>query len=70
LLDFFNRSYWKIAAMQLKRYSNEQYRKAREQSGRGRWDPPLRDTVSYLMAYMLGTGLVSDAASPSVVIGR
>ena len=70
LLDFFNRSYWKIAAMQLKRYNNEQYRKTREQSGRGRCDPPLRDTVSYLMAYMLGTGLVSEVASPSVVIGR
>ncbi len=64
LLDFFNRSYWKIEAMQLKRYNNEQYRKARERSGRGRSDPPLRDTVSYLMLYMLRTGLISDVAKP------
>jgi thioester reductase-like protein len=70
LLDFFNRSYWKIAAMQLKRYNNAQYRKARDQSGHGRCDPPLKDTVSYLMAYMLRAGLVSEVASPSGVIGR
>jgi thioester reductase-like protein len=58
LLDFFNQSYWKIAAMQLKRYNNEQYRKVRKQSG-GRCDPLLKDTISYLMAYMLRTGLIA-----------
>lgn len=60
LLDFFNRSYWKIAAMQLKRYNNDQYREARNQFGGARRDPPLRDTVSYLMAYMLRNKLIPD----------
>ena len=59
LLDFFNQSYWKIAAMQLKRYNNEQYRNARKQSG-GHSDPLLKDTISYLMAYMLRTGVIKD----------
>jgi thioester reductase-like protein len=59
LLDFFNQSYWKIAAMQLKRYNNEQYRKARKQSG-GRCDPLLKDTIGYLMAYMLRSGVITD----------
>ena len=59
LLDFFNRSYWKIAAMQLKRYNNEQYRKARKQSD-GRCDPLLKDTIGYLVAYMLRTGVIAE----------
>lgn len=64
LLDFFNRSHLKIAAMQHKRYSNDRYREARAQSDNGRADPPLRDTVSYLMAYMRREGLIeaSDRA--------
>jgi len=58
LLDFFNRSQVKLAAMQHKRYSNDGYRQARAASG-GRPDPILTDTVSYLMRHMIEEGLVA-----------
>jgi thioester reductase-like protein len=58
LLDFFNRSHRKIAAMQLKRYNNDGYRAARDRTGEGRGDPSLRETVSYLMDYMVREGLI------------
>jgi thioester reductase-like protein len=55
LLPFINRSQSNIAAMQHKRYNNDQYRKARR---RGCGDPALKDVVSYLMAYLLGEGMI------------
>jgi hypothetical protein len=58
LLDFFNRSQTKIAAMSHKRYSNEGYRQARDRSGAGRKDPPLSATVAYLMEFVRREGLV------------
>jgi thioester reductase-like protein len=58
LLDFIERSHRKIVRMQEKRYSNTRFRAALAQSGRGRPDPSLRKTVSYLMAYMLNEGLI------------
>jgi len=57
-LDFFNRAHSKIQAMQQKRYNNDQYREARAQSGSGRADPLLEDTVSYLVAYMRREGVI------------
>lgn len=62
-LGFLNQSHRKIAAMQLKRYNNQCYGKARDRSVNGRSDPSLKDTVSYLMAYMLREGLVSGVRS-------
>lgn len=53
LLPFINQSHLKIAAMQHKRYNNSRYREAKQLSSNTGADPPLRDTVSYLMAYML-----------------
>ena len=61
LLDFFNRSHEKIAAMQHKRYDNEGYRAARDRTGVGRADPTLGDTVDYLMAFLLKEGLIPRA---------
>jgi len=58
LLDFFTRSEEKIAAMQHKLYNNDHYREARRVAG-GCEDPPLKDTVAYLMTYMLREGLIS-----------
>jgi thioester reductase-like protein len=55
LLPFINRSYPKIAAMQHKRYNNDQYRKARPS---GYADPALKDVVSHLMGYLLGEGMI------------
>lgn len=63
LLDFFNRSQRKIAAMQRKRYNNDNYRAARNASGNGDSDPPLKDTVAYVMSYMLREGLIRDSRS-------
>ena len=60
LMDFFNRSQSKIAAMQHKRYNNDRYREARQLSGHGRGDPLLKDTVSYLMTYMLRRGIIHE----------
>lgn len=53
LLEFFTRSHLKIAAMQHKRYNNDRYREAMRLSCIVRGDPPLEDTLSYMMAYML-----------------
>jgi thioester reductase-like protein len=58
LLDFFNRSHPKIAAMSHKRYSNDGYRRARDLSGTGRNDPSLAATVAYLMTFVKREGLV------------
>lgn len=58
LLDFFNRSHPKIAAMSHKRYNNDAYRRARDRSGAGLKDPPLSATVAYLMAFVLREGLI------------
>ncbi len=65
LMDFFIRSQDKLAAMQHKRYNNDAYRKARGMCG-GRREPPLDDTVSYIVDYMLRTGIITaDAGSRS-----
>jgi thioester reductase-like protein len=62
LLDFFNRSQEKIAAMQQKRYNNDNYREARRLSGRPS-EPTLAEIVSYLMAYMRREGLIRGSRS-------
>jgi thioester reductase-like protein len=59
LLDFFNRSHRKVAAMQHKRYNNDRYREARQRSGNGCAAPPLQDIVSYLIAYMRCEGCIA-----------
>jgi len=64
LLDFFNRSHRKAAAMRHKRYNNDRYRKARALAGRANADPPLKTTLSYLMAYMLRQGLIPGTRLP------
>jgi thioester reductase-like protein len=58
LLDFFNRSHPKIAAMQHKRYNNDEYRRAREASASGRSDPSLQETVRYQVDFMLREGVI------------
>ena len=58
LLDFFNRSHPKIAAMSHKRSNNDGYRSARDHAGTGRNDPSLAATVAYLMAFVQREGLV------------
>jgi thioester reductase-like protein len=58
LLDFFNRSATKIAAMQLKRYHNGNYVAARAHGYGNASEPALRDTVSYMMSYMLREKLI------------
>lgn len=63
LLDFFNRSQTKIAAMQRKRYNNDNYRAARKASGKDNSNPSLEDTVAYVMSYMLRAGLIRNSRS-------
>jgi hypothetical protein len=62
LLDFFNRSQARIAAMQHKRYDNDAYRRARASAGQGVAEPALTETVSYLMRHLLEEGLVRPMA--------
>ncbi len=62
LIDFFVRSQDKIARMQDKLYNNDDYRRAREESGCGRGDPTLVETVSYQMEFMLREGIISREA--------
>jgi thioester reductase-like protein len=59
LVDFFKRSERHITAIQHKRYNNDYYRQAREQSGRDPSEPALAQIVSYLMTYMLREGFIS-----------
>jgi thioester reductase-like protein len=63
LLDFFNRSADKIAAMQLKRYSSSAYRQARDGLPDGRADPSLEQTASYLVRYLLEHGMITAPAA-------
>jgi thioester reductase-like protein len=66
LLDFFNRSYEKIAAMQQKRYNNNNYREARRWAGVRPSEPTLEGIVSYLMAYMRREGLLSSSRGGAI----
>ncbi len=59
LVDFFNRSHPKIAAMQHKRYNNDEYRSARDVRGEGQGEPPLVETVRYLVDAMLADGMIA-----------
>ncbi|MGD7297595.1 thioester reductase domain-containing protein [Ralstonia pseudosolanacearum] len=61
LLDFFNRSADKIAAMQLKRYSSEHYQQARAALADPMMDPSLAQTAAYLMRYLRERGWVEPA---------
>jgi thioester reductase-like protein len=67
LLDFFNRSQLKLAAMQRKRYNNNWYREARKQSGLSRADPSLKDVVSYLITHMVNEGIIPETAEASAL---
>ena len=64
LLDFFNGSAARIAAMQLKRYSNRGYREARARSRGGRADPALSTTVASIVLYLRTQGLVRRPSDP------
>ncbi|MBA5635716.1 thioester reductase domain-containing protein [Duganella sp. LX20W] len=69
LLDFFNRSADKIAAMQLKRYSSNAYRQARDALEDGRADPSLELTASYLVRYLLEQGMIAPLTVAAEVDG-
>ncbi len=56
LLEFFNRSADKIAAMQLKRYMNDHYRRVRSRIAAPRTDPPLTETADLLVRYIKEQG--------------
>jgi thioester reductase-like protein len=64
LLDFFNGSAARIAAMQLKRYSNSGYHEARARSRGGRADPALSATVASIVSYLRTQGLVRRPSDP------
>jgi thioester reductase-like protein len=65
LLDFFNGSAARIASMQLKRYSNRDYREARARSRGGRADPALSATVASIVSYLQTQGLVRRPSDPT-----
>jgi thioester reductase-like protein len=58
LLDFFNRSAPKIAAMQLKRYGSADYQAVRAGAAGARPDLALEQTVACLVAYLRGAGMI------------
>ena len=66
LLDFFNRSQQKLAAMQQKRYNNDNYREARRSAAVGPNEPTLEEVVSYLMAYMRREGLIGGSRGTEI----
>lgn len=61
MLDFFNRSAPKIAAMELKRYDNEHYREARRQAAGAIPHPPLDTVVSTMMTAMHRLGMLEGS---------
>jgi thioester reductase-like protein len=65
LLLFFNRSYRKIEAMQHKRYDNQSYRRARRLGGETA-EPPLEETVSYIIKHMQRDRLIPESARTDV----
>ncbi len=58
LLDFVKQAHTKVDAMRHKRYSNRGYRQALAASGKITPHPPLEDTVTLMLDYMLREGLV------------
>lgn len=58
LLDFFNRSAPHIEAMSLKRYSNTQYRLAREATRSSLPHPSLQEVAQRLVFYLLDQGWI------------
>lgn len=56
LLDFFNRSALPIAAMRLKRYSNDHYQEARNRTSTGRADPGVEAIAARLVGYLKTQG--------------
>jgi thioester reductase-like protein len=66
LLDFFNRSAGKIAAMQLKRYSSEVYQRERAHLADARPDPSLSQTGFYLLRYLRERGWIAQVRAVPV----
>jgi thioester reductase-like protein len=63
LLDFFESSRARLEAMEHKRYCNRRYREARMASSLCMPEPPLRDTVTWLVAAMERAGLVESESA-------
>lgn len=66
LLDFFNRSADKMAAMQLKRYSNLEYQNAQSKLLNFRAAPSLEETARYVMRYLKDQKLIGTVAAKPV----
>jgi hypothetical protein len=64
LLDFFNRSQSKFAAMQHKRYDNSGYRAAKNRLEAARKDPLLAETLAHLMTFMLRERMIPERKAP------
>lgn len=64
LLDFFNRSAPKIAAMQLKRYRNDIYNEARGRADT-KPDPELDVTVGYIVQYLRHLNWIDERVLPA-----
>jgi thioester reductase-like protein len=58
LVDFVARAHSKVVIMEGKRYRNTAFRLALEHSGAGVPDASLRETVSFLMAYLKAEGML------------
>lgn len=65
LLDFFNRSAAKVAAMQLKRYDNRCYRAALDRARAHTPEPSVDETVRYLVGYLRTQGLIRAPLPPA-----
>jgi thioester reductase-like protein len=58
LVDFVARSHSKVVVMEHKRYRNTAFRLALDHSGAGVPDASLKDTVSFIMAYLGARGML------------
>jgi thioester reductase-like protein len=59
LVDFFVRSQDKLVAMKDKRYNNDGFRRERERAGGAGGEPPLDETVTFIMEHMLSEGIIT-----------
>jgi thioester reductase-like protein len=78
LLPFLNKNSGRIHRMRNKRYDNTNYVRARSSSLLGMADPPLADTVRWIVEYLQREGVaapfddadVADEPSPCAAVGR
>lgn len=70
LRPFLTKAHRKISAMEHKRYNNRDYLQARQIGSGGRQEPPLAETVSAIVEFMLHEGIIPSPPGGSAANGH